>query len=103
MSPSRLLSKTDNTKGDEMRYLVQPRGPGKSYVFRMATPPQLIGKVSPFTGKPFGTEIKLGLKTRRLPEAQRQRDICLGKVRELGGHDVCPLSAVAEECRRPPS
>ena len=70
MSPSRLLSKTDNIKGDEMRYLVQPRGPGKPYAFRMATPSQLIGKVSPFTGKPFGAEIKLGLKSRRLPECQ---------------------------------
>jgi hypothetical protein len=83
MCPSRLLSKTDDTKGDEMRYLVQPRGPGKSCVFRMATAPQLVGKVSPFTGKPFGAEIKLGLKTPRLPEAQRQRDIYLGRVREL--------------------
>ena len=51
MSPWRLSSKTDNIKGDEMRYLVQPRGPGKSYVFRMVTLPQLIGEASPLTGE----------------------------------------------------
>ena len=66
-----------------MHYLNQPRGPGKSFVFRMATPSSLIGRMSPFTGKPFGAEIKLGTGTRRLPEARKKRDYYLGKVREL--------------------
>ncbi len=83
MCPSRPLSKTDNNEGNEMHYLNQPRGPGKSFVFRMATPSSLIGRMSPFTGKPFGAEIKLGTGTRRLPEARKKRDYYLGKVREL--------------------
>jgi hypothetical protein len=49
----------------------------------MATPSVLIGSLSPFTGKPFGSEIKLGTGTRRLPEARKKRDFFLGKVREL--------------------
>ena len=62
MCPSRLLSKTENMEGSEtMRSLVQPSGPGKSYVFRTATPSKLAGKLRPYTGRPFGVEIKLGL------------------------------------------
>ena len=83
MRPSRLLSKTDNNEGNEMHYLNQPRGPGKSFVFRMTTPTTLIGKKCPFTGKPFGAEIKLGTGTRSLPEARKKRDLYLGRVREL--------------------
>ena len=39
------LSRMDHkeTDKDDRRYLVQPRGPGKSWVFRMLTPPDLIG------------------------------------------------------------
>ncbi|MDH5529464.1 MAG: hypothetical protein OEY05_05450 [Paracoccaceae bacterium] len=66
-----------------MRYLVQPRGPGKSWVFRMVTPPDLVGVTNPWDGKPFGKEIKKGLKTRRLPEARILCDIALGEVRKL--------------------
>ncbi len=49
-----------------MRYLIQPRGPGTGFVFRMKTPLALMGKPSPFTRKPFGSEIKVGLMTRKL-------------------------------------
>jgi hypothetical protein len=65
--PPRELSKVDNKpKGEDMRYLIQPRGPGKSWVFRMKTPPELISKTNPITGKPFAGEVRIGLGTRRL-------------------------------------
>jgi hypothetical protein len=66
-----LLSRMDHkeTERDDMRYLVQPRGPGNSWVFRMLTPPDLIGQPNPWDGKQLGKEIKKGLATRHLPEA----------------------------------
>ncbi|MCT8328934.1 tyrosine-type recombinase/integrase [Albidovulum sediminis] len=79
------LSRLDHkeTDKDDMRYLVQPRGPGKSWVFRMLTPPDLIGLPNPWDGKPLGKEIKKGLATRHLPEARKRRDIALGDIRRL--------------------
>jgi hypothetical protein len=68
---------------DDMQYLTQPRGPGKSWVFRMATPDALKGMVNPRTGKPFGKEIKIGLATRHLPTARMHRDQLLGELRQL--------------------
>lgn len=65
----------------EMHYLIQPRD--KGFTFRMVTPVELHGTTNPWTGKPFGKEIKVGLRTRRLPEAKQKRDVLLGKVREL--------------------
>lgn len=75
----------DYKKADDgdMRYLVQPRGPGKSWVFRFVTPPELVGIPNPWNGKPLGKEIKKGLGTRHLPEARRLRDIALGDIRRL--------------------
>lgn len=80
-----LLSRMDHRKAekDDMRYLVQPRGPGKSWVFRMVTPLELVGVPNPWDGKPFGKEIKKGLGTRHLPEARKRRDIALGDIRRL--------------------
>lgn len=66
-----------------MQYLTQPRGPGKSWVFRMATPDALKGLANPKTGKPFGKEIKIGLATRHLPTARMRRDQLLGELRQL--------------------
>jgi len=66
-----------------MQYLVQPRGPGKSWVFRMVTPPDLVGRPNPWDGKPLGKEIKRGLGTRRLPEARKARDVFLGDIRKV--------------------
>ncbi|MCT8159519.1 tyrosine-type recombinase/integrase [Pseudoruegeria sp. SHC-113] len=66
-----------------MRYLVQPRGPGKSWVFRMVTPHDLVGVPNPWDGKPLGKEIKRGLGTRQLTEARKRRDIALGDIRRL--------------------
>src|SRR6056297_2044752 len=83
--PGGLLSRMDHRKAekDDMRYLVQPRGPGKSWVFRMVTPLELVGVPNPWDGKPFGKEIKKGLGTRHLPEARKRRDIALGDIRRL--------------------
>lgn len=80
-----VLSKVDHKKAeaDDMRYLVQPRGPGKSWVFRMKTPPDLVGVPNPWDGKPLGKEIKKGLGTRHPVEARRLRDMALGDVRRL--------------------
>ncbi len=107
-----LLSRMDHreTEKDDMRYLVQPRGPGKSWVFRMLTPPDLIGLPNPWDGKPLGKEIKKGLATRHLPEARKRRDIALGDIRraqrQLSNDDAWSLqSALAwrkmtEDARR---
>lgn len=80
-----LLSRMDHRRAetDDMRYLVQPRGPGKSWVFRMVTPRDLVGVPNPWDGKPLGREIKKGLGTRHLPEARKRRDIALGDIRRL--------------------
>ena len=87
----------------DMRHLTKPRG--KGYSLRLKTPEILIGKENPWTGRPFGREIKLGLKTRVHSEAVRQRDICLGQIRELehavrtkrkkGGLDLSHESALS--------
>jgi hypothetical protein len=82
LPPDMLSTLDDKTEGEDMRYLIQPRGPGKSWVFRMKTPPELIGKSNPITGRKFAREIRLGLSTRRLSEARSERDILLGKIRE---------------------
>lgn len=81
----RLLSRLDHkkTETEDMRYLIQPRGPGKSWVFRMVTPPDLVGVPNPWDGKPLGKEIKKGLGTRHLPTARKFRDIALGDIRRL--------------------
>ncbi len=51
-------------ENDDMQYLTQPRGPGKSWVFRRVTPPDLIGLPNPWDGKPLRKEIKKGRKRR---------------------------------------
>ena len=58
-----LLSRSDNDKGAKlaMRYLRQPLGPGTSWVFKMPTPPDLVGVPNPWAGKPFKKEIARGL------------------------------------------
>ncbi len=63
-------------------YLFQPRGPGTAWLFRMATPKGLIGRVNPRTGKPYGREIRESLDgTRSLVEAKKRADRRLGEVR----------------------
>jgi integrase len=84
----------------DMRYLTQPRGTG--FVFRMVTPPELIGVLCPWTDKPFRKEIKHGLRTRHRAEARQKRDLVLGKIRELqlGVTDAGKFSAdTAREIR----
>jgi hypothetical protein len=77
------LSIMDHMKvASDMDYLIQPRGPGTGWVFRMVTPPEVIGKPNPFTGKPCGKEVKKGLGTRHPVEARKRRDIALGEIRK---------------------
>ena len=83
MNPPPVLSKVDNKDGEDMRYLKFSRGAGSALVFRMKTPPELVGTPNPKTGKPFGNEIKFGTGTCRLPEARRRRDVYLGEIRKL--------------------
>lgn len=81
--PQDMLSTVDNNDGSEdMQYLRFSRGEGSSLVFRMRTPEVLKGKTSPFTGRPLGKEIIIGLGTRRVTEAQKMRDRLLGTIRE---------------------
>ncbi len=61
-------------------YLVQPRGPGTSYQFRMRTPADLIGRLDPTSGKPFGAEVKRGLRTRDLRTAGARAAILKGQI-----------------------
>ncbi|MBL6426701.1 MAG: tyrosine-type recombinase/integrase [Maritimibacter sp.] len=80
------LSNLDHIEGKdtgEMRYLKQARGDGSGYVFRMVTPEKLRGRENPWTGKPFGNEIKKGLNTRHRPTARQRRDVILGEIRAL--------------------
>lgn len=65
-----MLSSVDNTGDDDTHHLQQPRG--KGYVFHARTPKSLIDAISPWTGKPFGNEIKLGLGTRDRTEAKKR-------------------------------
>lgn len=65
---------------EDMQYLIQPRGPAAGWVFRMITPPILLGKPNPWDGKPFQREIKRGLGTRDRREARKRRDIILGDI-----------------------
>lgn len=64
-------------------YLFQPRGPGTAFLFRMATPPALVGRPNPRNGgKPYRREIRESLGgVRSLPEARRLRDVRLGEIR----------------------
>lgn len=67
--------------GPDMKHLMKPRG--KGYTLRMKTPEVLVGTTNPWTEKPFGREIKLGLNTRSHAEALRLRDVRVGQVRQL--------------------
>ncbi|WP_323769033.1 hypothetical protein [Antarctobacter sp.] len=97
------LSKMDHTKKAlDMDYLKQPRGPGTGWVFYMVTPPELIGKPNPLTGKLCRKTLIMGLGTRHPVEARKRRDIALGEIRkavaELSDEGRFSLSS-AEEWR----
>jgi integrase len=62
-------------------FLFQPHGQGTGWCFRMMTPPALIGRPNPRTGRPYGREIREGLSTRDLGQARKLRDLLLGKIR----------------------
>lgn len=84
-----LLSKVDHkgTEKDDMRHLKQSRGPGKSWVFSMLTPPDLIGLPNPWDGKPLGKELKKGLA--------RVHHRCLSRNRNKTLSAQTPFLAVA--------
>jgi integrase len=79
------LSHVDNRKadGEDVRYLKQARGPGSGWIFRLPTPPHLMGVPNPWDGKLFLKTITRGLGTRHLPTARKHRDQLLGDVRRL--------------------
>lgn len=82
-----MMDHNDNSKSlspsgsIDMQHLIKPRG--KGYSLRMLTPPVLVGTTNPWTDKPFGKEIKLGLRTRTHAEALRIRDVRVGQIRQL--------------------
>ena len=80
-----------------MGYLKQPREPGKSWVFSMPTPPDLIDLSNPWDGRPLRKAIGKGPSTRHLPEARKRRDIALGDIRrlqrQLGNDDAWSLQS----------
>lgn len=75
----------DTRKGASVNhtYLIPPRGNRRSWVFRMKTPPVLIGL--PIPGKPgktFGSEIRRGLGRCSVVGAGHKRDAMVGQVRQ---------------------
>lgn len=82
----------------DMRHLTKPRGIG--YSSRMVPPVILIGTKNPWTGRPFGKEIKLGLGTRVHAEALRQRDVCLARVKAAGVYKGRKPSIDVDEVKR---
>lgn len=74
----------------DMRNLCKPRD--KGYSFRMITPDVLVGTNNPWTGKPFGREVKLGLNTRSHAEAIRLRYVRLGQIRQLESEALAALN-----------
>lgn len=67
-----------------MKYIIQPRGDGTAYQFKIRTPSILRGMTDPTTGKQFGTYIKRSLGgTHHIPTAKKLRDIRLAEVRAM--------------------
>src|SRR6185437_13577988 len=86
----------DHTDMLDTQFLFQPRGAGTAWLFRMATPEALIGRVNPRTGKPYRREIRESLTAKpangtprrngaggvlSLVEARKLRDQLLGHIR----------------------
>lgn len=65
----------------DTNFLFQPRGHGTGWCFRMVTPLPLVGRINPRTNRPYGREVREGLRTRDLQQARRLRDLRLGKLR----------------------
>jgi hypothetical protein len=85
-------------------FLVQPRGQGTGWQFRMRTPAALVGRRNPDSaGRTFGTEIRRGLDTRDLRTASARAAVVRGRVLDLasrlaGGAAVqsgCSLTDIA--------
>ncbi len=87
LSPGVLSILYNTLMGDndmnETRFLFQPRGPGTAWLFRMATPAILIGRINPRTGKPYKGEIRESLGgVKDLTKARELRDLRLGEIRK---------------------
>jgi len=79
--PKEPLSKPDYTQAHDMRYMRQLRGLSTAWVFKMQTPPDLVGFPNPWGGSPFSKEISRGLGTHHPVEACKRRDLALGDIR----------------------
>lgn len=83
-----MLVAMDNiTMGDkdmlDTKFLFQPRGAGTAYLFGMATPSILIGRINPRTRKPYSKEIRENLGgLRDLRRAHEERDRRLGAIQQ---------------------
>lgn len=67
-----------------MEHIIQPRGVGTAYRFKMRTPKALKGKTDPKTEKPFKNWITRSLGgTSHIPTAKKMRDIRLAEIRTM--------------------
>ncbi len=65
-----------------MEHIIQPRGAGTAYRFKMRTPKTLKGLTDPKTEKPFKNWITRSLGgTLHIPTAKKMRDIRLAEIR----------------------
>lgn len=70
-------------------YLVQPKGQGTAYRFRMRTPAALRGLLDPRSGRPFGSTIRRGLgSTRDIREARTRAAILRGQFLALASNPL---------------
>lgn len=68
---------------NETKFLFRPRGDGTAWLFRMATPDILIGRINPRTGKAYKREIRESLDgVREVEKARQLRDLRLGEIRQ---------------------
>ena len=75
-------SKTNEKK--DMDYIIQSRGAGTAYRFKMRTPKSLQGLTDPKTEKPFKNWITRSLGANsHLPTAKKMRDIRLAEIRTM--------------------
>ena len=67
-----------------MEHIIQPRGAGTAYRFKMRTPKSLQGLTDPKTEKPFKKWLTRSLGgTSHLPTAKKMRDIRLAEIRAM--------------------
>lgn len=68
----------------DVGHIIQPRGAGTAYRFKMRTPKSLQGLTDPKTEKPFKKWLTRSLGgTSHLPTAKKMRDIRLAEIRTI--------------------